>query len=138
MAFKNAYVSIQIFRPDFRPAGANAASGVPVRTKHKLSPLPLATDWLCRQRGHLKVAIDGAVHGLEAKVTRYSVDKIQIDIAVDRPEVRLLARVLAERDLDSAVDGLGLAGAGNVLHINSTIHVVDREVSGHILHVDMP
>src|SRR5450432_2859983 len=122
MAFKNAYVSIQIFRPDFRPAGANAASGVPVRTKHKLGPMPLAADWLRRQRGHLEVAVDGAVHGLEAEVARYSTDKIKIDIAVDRPEVRLFARVLAERDLHPAVDGPGLAGAGNVLHLNSAIH----------------
>src|SRR5437899_8115947 len=100
MAFKNAYVSIQILGPDFRSAGADAHTGIAVGAKYKLVAALFTTDRLRRQRGHLKVAIDRAIHGLEAEVPRQPADKIQINIAVDGPEVRLLARVLPERDLD--------------------------------------
>jgi hypothetical protein len=46
LVFQDAYVSIQIFSLDFRPAGANTASGKTIGPKYKLGAMPLTTDRL--------------------------------------------------------------------------------------------
>src|ERR1051326_3542060 len=138
LAFKNAYVPIQIFSFYFRPAGAKTASGKTIRPKYKLGAMAVSAGRWGRQRTHLKVAVDRAVHRLEAEISRQAADKIQVDIAVDGGEVGLLAWVLAERDLYWPIHGFGHSGARYILHLNTAVHVVHGKVSGHVLHPDMP
>src|ERR1044071_10344513 len=102
MAFQNAYVSIQIFCFDLRAAIANAAAGKTVRAKDELAATMLGAHRPRRQRGHIKVAVDGAIHGLEAEVSREAANEIQLDVAVNGAEVRVLARIFRKRDLHSS------------------------------------
>src|SRR5262249_13571744 len=138
LAFENAYASIQIFSLDFRAAGANAASSKTIGSENKLGAVALRACRLGRQRSHLKIAVDRAVHRLKAEVACQTADKIQVDIAVDGREIGLLARVLAERDLYRPIHGLCHSRAGDVLHLNAAIHVVYGKVSGYVLYLDVP
>src|SRR5262245_42536490 len=68
VAFENAYFSIQIFSFDFGAPRPNPASGEAVGMKDELAVAVLGGGCRRRQRGHGKIAIDPAVHVLEAEI----------------------------------------------------------------------
>src|SRR5262249_20790202 len=133
MAFENAYFSIQIFSLDFQTARAYTASGRVLGTKDELAVTMLRGTGRRGQRGHGKIAVDAAVHVLEAEVGREPPEEIQVHIPVDGPEIGVLLGIFPEHNLHAAVHGVrpGLA-ASYILELNSPVYVVHGEIALHV------
>src|SRR5215472_2432093 len=94
LAFKNAYVSIQIVRFDFQPPITDPASGIAIGAKNEIAVTAFGRCRLHRQRSHSKVTVDVTVHGLEAKVGGQSARKVKVHRPVDGAETGVLLRIL--------------------------------------------
>src|SRR5215472_4617717 len=133
LAFKNAYVSIQIVSFNFQPPATDPASGIAIGAKNESAVTAFCSCRLHRQRSHCKVAIDVAVHRLEAKVSGQPTRKVELYRPVDGAEVGVFLWILPKHDLHSPVDGTSQGfPAAHVLHVNAAIHVVHREVADYV------
>src|SRR5215469_6076670 len=139
LAFKNAYVSIQIVCFDFQPPATDPASGITIGAKNEFTVMAFARCCFDRQRRHCKVAIDVAVHRLEAKVSGQPTDKVELHRPVDGAEVGVFLGILPKHNLHSPVDGASQGfPAAYVLHVDAAIHVVHGEVADHVAHAHAP
>src|SRR5215469_7362607 len=139
LAFKNAYVSIQIVCFDFQPPATDPASGITIGAKNEFTVMAFARCCFDRQRSHWKVAIDVAVHRLEAKVSGQPTGKVELHRPVDGAEVGVFLGILPKHDLHSPVDGASEGfPAAHVLHVDPAIHVMHGEVADHVADAHTP
>src|SRR6266567_4925653 len=105
--------------------------------KNELAIAVFRAGGLGRKHSHFKVAIDVAVESLKAEIPGKPFGEIQLNIPVDRGEVRFLPRIFPEDDLHASVYRFGYAGASNVLHFDFAVDVVHGKVARYATHAHM-
>src|SRR5437660_3711084 len=106
--------------------------------KNYLRAMMLFLNGARRQRGDVKIAVDAAVEGLEAKIRGQAWRETQIHVAVYGAEIGIFARVLAKGNLDRTIHSTRRPGTGNVVHFDVAIDIAHKETPADVPHQNAP
>src|SRR5438094_1371713 len=134
MIFKNTNLSIQIFHLDLRPARIHPHTGIAVRVKNYLRAMMLFLNGAHWQSGNGKIAVDGAVEGLEAKIRGQALRETQLHVAVYGAEIGIFARVLAKGNLDRTIHCTRGPRTRNFVHFDVAIDIAHKKTPIGVAH----
>src|SRR5262249_8230592 len=84
-----------------------------------------------------KIGVDGTVERLEPEIRLKSGTEVDVDGAVKRAERGLGSGVAGEQHLHPAVDGVDVAGSGDVGHLDAAVDIPHIESPGCAAHRDL-